>query len=1048
MTRGDGTMGHIVRKVLFVGIGMLIFGSAAPAQPMLNFKRVIVNWPTIELYFSVGCNGNPAYNMTKQDFRITESGEEIRDFTLWCPDPYVRCVCSLSIVADVSGSMRGTALEGAKTHIRTFIDLLDGVLDEATVIAAGTTPVILQRMTTIKPLLYAAVDNLRARGASALHNGILAGLEELRSNGVNQCRGMLVFTDGRDNASNMTAAEIISIANRNRIRIFMIGTGYTVADTEMQMIALLTGGRYYHNPNHGQLAAIYQEINAILFPGFQECVITYNRDCTDGSMRNVELKLQDFCGGSDAKSRTYRAPLDSSWFNLQRLSIGPAACENGSDVVLPLRLEAVPGDSILHAFDLMLRSVEPRRAISKIVIPDESPLAGALLETRTFGDSARVHLLSDVPVTRAGTLVEFHTGVEFVSDSTWFPFTADLREGVISCTGTTVDSGGVLVVPRLLPYIENGREVFLCPASEGTLNANEGFISYLWSTGDTTRSITVINPGEYSVSVVDRHGDTLHSEATMVVNYPERKLRIEADGALKICNGHSRLLTVVGDTAGTKVYWNESRWPTPWLRVSSSGAYWARVVDSHGCVVLTDTVHVAVTDPEVHFNHASPIWHCEGDSVELRVLQEYPKYYWSTGDTTQSITVVGNRKDWGNAYSVFVEDRSGCRSDRQWITVRTYPEHPLLLNPGGRIVVCDDARVEVSGAGEFAGWHWSTGDTSRSVTLSTPGEYVLTATDTNGCSRDTTVDVVPIESLGRPTIGLPQGRTLCADETLTLDGGEGYASWNWSTGDSARYIAVADAGQYFVDVIAYGGCTRRSDTITLRRENLPAIVISPGADTVLCPGDSIQLSAPAGYAAYFWNTQESTSSIWVTRSGTYAVTVVTAGGCENTSLPVSVWIRQDVTPWLQRRADTLFASRGVLSYQWLRDDQPLPGRTQQWLHLTETGRYAVEVIDSCGRRLRSDDLLITTLDVPFAAAETPQLHTYPEPVRDILQLRVEGVHDESYLDVYDLLGRPVLLRRPLHGNVMRVDLSSLPAGVYLLRLMHDRGTIVRRIQKK
>ncbi|MBR9979029.1 MAG: hypothetical protein KFH87_13165, partial [Bacteroidetes bacterium] len=42
------------------------------AQPNLNFKRVTANWPTIELYFSVGCDGNPAYNMAKQDFKIYE----------------------------------------------------------------------------------------------------------------------------------------------------------------------------------------------------------------------------------------------------------------------------------------------------------------------------------------------------------------------------------------------------------------------------------------------------------------------------------------------------------------------------------------------------------------------------------------------------------------------------------------------------------------------------------------------------------------------------------------------------------------------------------------------------------------------------------------------------------------------------------------------------------------------------------------------------------------------------------------------------------------
>ncbi|MBE0644117.1 MAG: hypothetical protein IH600_08555, partial [Bacteroidetes bacterium] len=69
-----------LRVLWMLAILAAFFGTSnmAQAQPNLNFKRVTVNWPTIELYFSVGCDGNPAYNMAKQDFRIYENGVEVK----------------------------------------------------------------------------------------------------------------------------------------------------------------------------------------------------------------------------------------------------------------------------------------------------------------------------------------------------------------------------------------------------------------------------------------------------------------------------------------------------------------------------------------------------------------------------------------------------------------------------------------------------------------------------------------------------------------------------------------------------------------------------------------------------------------------------------------------------------------------------------------------------------------------------------------------------------------------------------------------------------
>jgi hypothetical protein len=193
--------------MLFVLCGILLAGSTAEAQPNLNFKRVTVNWPVVELYFAVGCNGQPAYSMAKQDFRILENGREIKNFTLSCPDPTVRASVSAALVFDASGSMQGAGNAGAKQAGRAFVDLMDGVVDQATIIYFNAQVVISQQMTTLKPLLYASVDALPAGGFTAVWDGCHAGIVELINKGVNQSRFVILMTDGDDRRPLLSDAE-------------------------------------------------------------------------------------------------------------------------------------------------------------------------------------------------------------------------------------------------------------------------------------------------------------------------------------------------------------------------------------------------------------------------------------------------------------------------------------------------------------------------------------------------------------------------------------------------------------------------------------------------------------------------------------------------------------------------------------------------------------------------------------------------------------------------------------------------------------------------
>ena len=59
---------------------------------------------------------------------------------------------------------------------------------------------------------------------------------------------------------------------------------------------------------------------------------------------------------------------------------------------------------------------------------------------------------------------------------------------------------------HLLPFVDLGKDTTICKTQIIILDAGSGFASYLWSTGDTTQSITVdsiMGSGTYSVTVTD-----------------------------------------------------------------------------------------------------------------------------------------------------------------------------------------------------------------------------------------------------------------------------------------------------------------------------------------------------------------------------------------------------------------------------------------------------------------------------------------------------------------------------------------------------------------
>lgn len=226
------------------------------------------------------------------------------------------------------------------------------------------------------------------------------------------------------------------------------------------------------------------------------------------------------------------------------------------------------------------------------------------------------------------------------------------------------------------PLITQGPPDSLCAGDEFTLSASEGFDSYEWSNGSRTRSITVSQPGTYSVRAYHRRTCS-YVEASLAVSMRTRlEPSIKASAGTVLCEGET---TVLDAGAGFDTYlWSDGS-TSQTITVSRTGTYSVTVGDLNGCSGTSEPVAVTVNprpSPSITVFGRTTI--CQGFTTTLDAGAGYASYLWSTGEQTRTIEVGAAGK-----YTVTVTNEAGCEGTGAEV----------------EITVIDDAdRLEIVGA--------------------------------------------------------------------------------------------------------------------------------------------------------------------------------------------------------------------------------------------------------------------------------------------------------------------------------------------------------------
>jgi hypothetical protein len=251
--------------------------------------------------------------------------------------------------------------------------------------------------------------------------------------------------------------------------------------------------------------------------------------------------------------------------------------------------------------------------------------------------------------------------------------------------------------------------------------------------------------------------------------------------------------------------------------------------------------------------------------------------------------------------------------------------------------------------------------------------------------------------------------TICAEEEIVING--------------TTYSAANPSGTEVLTAV--NGC---DSTVTIALNVLPALTGTYAA--TICPSEELVINGTAYNASNL--------------TGTEVFTAI--NGCDST-VAVTLTLSELSTlvgftamePWI------LIADQADATYEWIdcATNQPIAGETGQTFTSTQNGTYGLIVTkDNCTDT--SGCITISTLGLENLNGSL--LSLYPNPAGS--SFAVSGLETLSGVAAISLLDNSGKQIRLLDRTATSWDISAVEAGMYYVRILHDKGTETIKLIKR
>lgn len=381
----------------------------------------------------------------------------------------------------------------------------------------------------------------------------------------------------------------------------------------------------------------------------------------------------------------------------------------------------------------------------------------------------------------------------------------------VSCFGDSTGSASVEVVGGTAPF-------------------NFIWNDYASQTNDTASNLP---SGAYEVIVIDLNGCV--AVGTVSITEPQQLLNTitHTDVSYQFGNNGLAQANVTGGT-GT-YYYNWSNGDNAPLADSlSSNWYYVDITDDNGCQLI-DSVFISeppCNEFNIFVGTTSPL--CNGaltGTATLTIVNGIAPYsiQWSTGEI--DVTSISNLG--GGIHTVEVYDAQGCYNFLNYGVSEPSDVSIALLPTASSCTNSNNGTIDMTISGgtyPYYSYAWSNGSFTEDLIDLAPGNYSVVVTDLNGCQETAFASLVDPTPL---SISYSVQHVTCFGGTdgsinVTMTGGTGFYSYDWSNGATSEDLSGIDVGGYILNVTDGNGCDFDQPLTILVNE--PELVI---ADSIL-----------------------------------------------------------------------------------------------------------------------------------------------------------------------------------------------------------------------
>lgn len=429
-----------------------------------------------------------------------------------------------------------------------------------------------------------------------------------------------------------------------------------------------------------------------------------------------------------------------------------------------------------------------------------------------------------------------------------------------------------------------------------TVSGAQSPYSYSWSNGASTQDLSSLNPGLYTVTIVDANNCSRIESFTIT---SPAALSGSTQTQNPLCNAQSNAsinLTMNGGVQPYTYNWSNGSSAED-LSNLIAGTYTVTVTDANLCTQIISANVIAPSAFNVNVNVTNLL--CNGSgagSINLTVSGAVAPYtyLWSNNATTEDIANLVPA-----VYSVTITDINGCTvQESATITVPTSLSTTVSVTD----LPCNASgfgSIDLSAGGGIPPYSylWSNGATTEDLNNLAVGIYNVSVSDVNACSATRSVTVSEPSAL---SLNLQPTNISCNNETngsinLNANGGTSPYSFIWSNNATTEDISGLSAGTFGLTISDANGCSATNATSIT--QPAPYSISAQISFETLGNDGAINLDVQGATTpyTYIWNNGETTEDLSGIIGGNYTVTVIDANNCDTVltfNVPTVVSVNQ------------------------------------------------------------------------------------------------------------------------------------------------------------